>query len=145
MSHHPPNPIVGTWKLVSWENRTTDGQVSYPFGKEATGYILYSAEGYMSVAIMTDCPHFVSGDVLGGTPEEKAGAMETYVSYCGRYEIQDGSVIHHIEVSLFPNWVGVQQKRFFNFEGNQLQLSTPPILQQGKEQTGHLIWQRVEA
>ena len=37
---YPKNSIVGTWKLVSWENRTADGQVSYPFGKEAIGYIL---------------------------------------------------------------------------------------------------------
>ena len=146
MSQSPQNSIVGTWKLVSWENRTADGQVSYPFGKDAIGSILYSADGYMSVAIMTaNRPNFVGGDILGGTLEEKAAAMETYISYGGRYELQEGSVTHYIEVTLFPNWVGVQQKRFFKFEGNQLLLSTPPILQQGQEQTGHLIWQRVEA
>jgi hypothetical protein len=47
------NPLVGTWRLISWENRSVvDGQVSYPLGKDATGYIMYNHDGYMFVAIM---------------------------------------------------------------------------------------------
>ena len=37
----------------SWENRSLlDGQVSYPLGKDAAGYIMYNEDGYMFVAIM---------------------------------------------------------------------------------------------
>ena len=33
------NPLIGTWRLLSWENRSVeDGLVSYPLGKDATGY-----------------------------------------------------------------------------------------------------------
>ena len=47
------NPLVGTWRLVSWENRSVeDDEVSYPLGKDATGYIMYNQDGYMFVAIM---------------------------------------------------------------------------------------------
>jgi len=32
------NPLIGTWRLVSWENRSVeDGQVSYPLDEDATG------------------------------------------------------------------------------------------------------------
>jgi hypothetical protein len=45
------NPLIGTWRLVSWENRSVeDGEVSYPLGKDASGYIMYNQDGYMFVA-----------------------------------------------------------------------------------------------
>ena len=48
-----PNPLIGTWRLISWENRSVvDGQVSYLLGEDAVGYIMYNQDGYMFVAIM---------------------------------------------------------------------------------------------
>ena len=32
--------FIGTWKLLSLESRTEDGQVAHPLGKEVIGYIL---------------------------------------------------------------------------------------------------------
>ncbi len=138
------NPLIGTWRLISWENRSVAGQVSYPLGKDAVGYIMYNPDGYMYVAIMR--PHrvkFTAGDLLGGSPEEKVQAAETYVSYCGRYEFRGDSVIHHVDLSLVPNWVGVDQERLVELTGNRLTLSTRPILLGGRQQTAHLIWERV--
>ena len=139
------NPLIGTWRLLSWENRSVeDGQVSYPLGEDASGYIMYNQDGYMFVAIMSAYRlKFAGGDLLGGTPEEEAQAEETYVSYCGRYDLREDAVIHHIELSLFPNWVGADQERLLELRGNRLTLSTRPILIKGKQQTAHLIWERV--
>jgi len=80
------NLLVGTWKLLSWENRAVDGEVSYPLGEDASGYIAYTEDGYMFVAITRpDRRPFAAGDLLSGSTAEKAHAAETYVSYCGRY------------------------------------------------------------
>jgi hypothetical protein len=99
------NPLVGTWRLISWENRTLDGEVSHPLGEEASGYIAYNEDGYVFVPIMRPGrTRFVTGDLLSGSPEEKAAAADSYVSYCGRYEFHGETVIHHVELSLFPNW-----------------------------------------
>ena len=55
------NPHVGTWRLLSWENRTFDGEVSHPLGDGASGYIA-TEDGYVYVAIMaTDRSPFVAG------------------------------------------------------------------------------------
>ena len=138
------NPFVGTWRLVSLEMRKPDGQVGYPLGHDAVGYLMYAEDGYMSVAMMNaDRPKFASGDIRRGTIEEKVAASDTYVSYCGRYEIRDDKIIHHIAVSFFPNWIGVDQERAFKFDGNRLSLSTLPFLADGLQQTSHLIWERV--
>ena len=136
--------FIGTWRLVSFELRSRDGQVSYPFGEDAVGYVMYSQDGYVSFTIMSaNRPKFASGDIAGGSSEEKIAALDTYFSYCARYEVRGDRVIHHLEVSLFPNWIGADQERFFEFEGNRLILRTPPLLWGGIEQTGIVTWERV--
>ena len=37
--------LVGAWRLLSWENQAADGQVTYPMGTDALGYLLYTADG----------------------------------------------------------------------------------------------------
>ena len=135
--------FVGTWKLVSWENRS-GGDVSYPMGSDAVGYITYTDDGFMHVTLMASGRAlFSSGDLLGGSVEERAAVAGSFVAYCGRYEIGQGRVYHHIEVSSFPNWTGVTQERIFEFQDNRLFLSTDPLLLDGKQQTAHLIWERI--
>jgi hypothetical protein len=73
---------------------------------------------------------------------EKAGAAETFVSYCGRYEFHGETVLHRVELSLFPNWIGVVQERLVEISGDRLTLSTRPLLLQGRQQTAHLLWER---
>lgn len=137
------NPFVGAWRLISWENRTADGRVSYPMGKGASGYILYTADGYMSVAIMAgDRPDLTGSDPLGGTVEERALAAKTYLSYAGTYEIGVGEIIHYVQASLFPNWVGTTQRRFFAFDGRRLTLSTAPMPLAGAQRRAYLVWER---
>ena len=79
------HPLIGTWRLVSWENRSlVGGEIPYPLGKDAAGYVMYNQDGYMFVAIMgPDRLQFAVNDLLSGTPEEEAQAEETYISYCG--------------------------------------------------------------
>jgi Lipocalin-like domain len=138
------NPLIGTWKLVSWENRSLDGQVSYPLGEDAVGYISYTQDGYVFVAMMRhDRAEFAAGDLVRASAQEKAHAAETYMTYCGRYEFRGSTVVHHVELSLFPNWVGVDQERLVEIVGNRLTVSTRPMLLDGIQQSGHLIWERV--
>jgi hypothetical protein len=73
---------------------------------------------------------------------EKAHAAETYLSYCGRYQFLGNSIVHHVQLSLFPNWVGVDQERLVELRGKTLTLTTPPILLEGTRQTARLVWER---
>jgi len=138
--------FIGTWKLVSSEFRLSDGQTVYPLGKEATGMLTYDASGHMSAQLMRrDRPTFASDDLLSGTPSEIKSVFEGFTAYFGTYEINEerATVVHHVEGSLFPNWVGGDQIRFFELSGDRLTLSTPPIPMSGRAMTGLLIWERV--
>ena len=139
--------FTGTWKLVSSEFRRSDGQLTYPMGRDAIGIIMYDANGHMSVQIVCpDRPAFASGDHLKGTPMEIKSAFEGFIAYYGAYEVnqEEGTVTHRVEGSSFPNWVGLAQRRFFEFSDNRLTLSTPPMLVGGQQVTGVLIWERAE-
>ncbi|MEK8015652.1 MAG: lipocalin-like domain-containing protein [Candidatus Parabeggiatoa sp.] len=136
------NQFIGTWRLLSCELKDDKGQVTYPFSPDAVGYIIYTETGYMSVNIMTTSNRiqFVNGnhDIAGGTTEEKIAAAETYFSYCGQYEIRDNKVIHHVKASLFPNEVGTDLERLFEFKDNKLLLMASFL-----GQTAYLTWERV--
>ena len=136
--------FVGSWRLLSVETRKEDGSL-HRSGKR-TGYLIYSVDGYMSVAFMKDGrSNFASGDIRGGTGEEKIEAFNGYVSYSGRFEVEGNSVIHDIEVSLFPNWIGERQERFYKFEENRLTLSTPLQLVGGMKLSSHLVWEKMKS
>ncbi|MGH8595984.1 MAG: lipocalin-like domain-containing protein, partial [Gammaproteobacteria bacterium] len=44
--------LLGSWDLVSLENRGADGSVHHPFGTNPVGRITYTADGLMSAQIM---------------------------------------------------------------------------------------------
>ena len=135
--------VVGTWRLRRWETRTADGCVTYPLGPDAVGYLSYTPEGYVFVAMMrANRPRYATDDLLGGTPPERADAAGSYVTYCGRYQLHEGRVIHHIELSLFPNWTGLDQERFVDVDGDRLTITTAPIAIGGTT-TNRLVWERV--
>ena len=138
------HPLLGSWRLISWENRTEGGEVSYPMGEGTVGFLHYSSDERMSVAVMAaGRPNFAADDLLSGTVAEKAAAMASFTAYCGRFEVFGDRVVHHVEVSSFPNWVGTRQERFMAFDGDRLTLSTAPLLLRGKTQRAYLTWERV--
>ena len=142
---HKREALVGAWKLHSWENRAADGQVTYPMGTDALGSLLYTASGRFSVTISRrGRAGFAAGDLLSGTAEEKARAVEGFVAYAGRYSFHGDRVVHHVELSLFPNWVGTDQERSVERTGDRLTLSASPLLLAGTQQVPRLVWERVD-
>jgi hypothetical protein len=138
--------LVGAWRLLSWENRAADGQITYPMGADALGYLLYTADGRFSVTISRrGRAGFAAGDLLSGTTEEQARAVEGFVAYAGRYSFHGDRVIHHVELSLFPNWVGSDQERRVELAKDRLTLSASPLLLAGRQQIPRLVWERVDA
>jgi hypothetical protein len=136
--------LVGAWRLVSWENRAINGQVSYPMGVDAIGYLICSVDGSFSVTIsQRNRVRFAGDDLLGGTVHEKATAAESFVAYAGSYTFDGHQVIHHVELSLFPNWVGTGQQRFVELSEDTLILIANPMLLAGKQQVPRLVWKQL--
>lgn len=137
--------IVGAWKLVTFEFRTADGNIIYPFGERARGTIIYTESGrYSAQLIRRGRPRFASGDQMTGTPEEIEAGFKGCISYFGSYEMDTDqrTITHRVEGSLFPNMEGSDQKRLFDLSGNRLQLTTQSIKLGGEKAVGVLLWER---
>lgn len=138
--------FVGTWRLVSWENRYADGAVTFPFGTDVEGYIMYSADRHVSVVIFAAHRRsFGTPDLLAGSDEDLVAAARTYISYVGTFEVRGERVVHRVAASLFPDWAGTAQERIYRFEGRRLELSTDRIPLGGREAIAALVWERVNA
>jgi hypothetical protein len=133
--------LVGVYELFSWEIRHESGEITYPLGPDAKGLISYSSDGFMFVHIMADnrVPHS-SEDLFGGELSEIKNSATTHLSYCGPYEVQEDHVVHYVSVSSFPNWVGSEQRRKWEFKKNQLLLSAQGIQVGNEKVDAYLIW-----
>jgi hypothetical protein len=133
--------FLGTWKLVSFESRSPSGEVTYPRGRNPVGRLTYDPDGRMAVHIMQPGrAKFASENSRAATAAEAESAYRGYSAYYGTYTVDEAAshVIHKVEASLFPNWVGTDQKRFFRFEGNRLTLEADQPAGRSK-----LVWERV--
>ena len=137
--------LAGVWHLVSSEFRTSSQDVIYPLGEDAQGLAIFSESGYMSAQLMRqNRPLFAAGDQASGTPEEVQAALQGYVAYYGPCQVEVGqkTLTTQVEGSMYPNWVGGEQVRFYELTDSQLILKTTPIAFGEEKFTGILTWER---
>ena len=138
------SPLVGTWKLLDYSFLHENGTLEKPWGTEVEGILIYSTEGYMSGNLMhrrrkrPEPQREVAGEI-----GERIRGSRNYIAYAGRYTMEGDTVTHHVEVSLFPNWIGLPQLRYYKLAGDKLVLSTPMTLVKGEKLVGQLTWKRV--
>lgn len=136
--------LVGTWELVEWTAAVGDRR-RRPFGGDVVGRLTYTTDGYMWAALMRrDRPPLTAGSIAGATASQRAAAAAGYLNYAGSYTEQEERVIHHVEVSLMPNWVGLDQVRNITWIGDELELSTDPeVGRSGEAVVNRLRWRRL--
>jgi hypothetical protein len=118
--------IIGTWELVSTEERLTNGskRAYLDVGARGKGYLMYTADGHMCATGMNpDRPAWQ--DVYKPTETEKVRAMDGFFGYCGRYVIdtRNHAIYHYPEVALDPNLVGTKQIRPYGLDAEILTFS----------------------
>ena len=142
MSESVREKLVGAWKLVEYsiKDKKNPNERYYPLGKDATGIIMYTSDGYMSAQLMAQGrPVYANGHIHTGSIEEMAAAAKGYMAYSGKYVLNEetSTLIHHMEVSMNPTWLGQAQERYFKLEGDTLTITTPGDF-------AKLIWKRAE-
>lgn len=138
-----PDQLVGTWKLERMRTTYDSGREIYPLGEDAQGWLLYTSDGYMAASLSrAGRPAFETGERLSANDAEKVEAWDSFFSYCGRYEIRGEQVVHHIEGSNYPNWIGSEEPRTLRLEGDRLILTTPPQKTRRGVQTSQVVWRR---
>src|SRR6056297_833197 len=137
--------LIGAWQLESWSVGYSDREdYTSPFGEDPKGLLIYSGDDWMSASIGRSDRQTLPEDIsFRKIPEEKlARAYLSYFHYAGRFRVVDGDVIHYVTQSLNPNFVGSEQLRHAELDGQTLVLS-------GRDESGgasrlhSLVWHRL--
>ncbi len=139
------HPLVGSWRLRRWVAIADDGSEALPMGDAPDGLLIYSGDRRMIAMLGSgERPRFAADDVTGGTDAERAAAFSTLIAYGGPFEIEGDTVLHHVETSLFPNWVGTVQRRRWELDQaeRRLILTSPPVTLGGVTRIQRLSWER---
>lgn len=143
------NQFVGVWKLRSCEaTHKTTGEIRFPYGVKPVGRIIYDAAGRMSAQVMDPTRQLVGGPETTGLAaaaresscEQVRAILAGYIAYFGRFEVDEPScsVIHHVEASLVPTWVGADLRRTYEFAGSSQLILTASFPQESTR----LVWER---
>ena len=136
--------LVGTWKLVSI-TLDQDGKKTDLYGPNPQGVTIFDGNGHFArMAIQSNLTKFASNNRQAGTPEENKAVVQGSIAYSGTYtwNAADKGCTFHVEASTFPNWVGADQRRLFNFAGDEL-WETNPSASVGTGKTLN-VWKRVQ-
>lgn len=135
--------LVGTWTVVSWEQKKSDGTKLRQFGANPMGIAFFDAGGRYIIAVMrSDRARYASNALWQGTAEENKATADGTMTYFGTYSVSevDRSIAIYIEGSSFPNWNGTDQKRIVAIMGDQLTLTVRPPSGENVD----VIWKRTK-
>jgi hypothetical protein len=140
--------LVGTWKLLSREDVTSDGQrrTDPILGADPLAYLIYDAAGHFAVQFMRRdrgaCENPAQRPRVGGA--NNSGAINGYDAYFGRYTVaDDGTVTQELIGALSPADVGKIVTRRFQINGTELVIALETTASDGEAVTRTLRWQRV--
>jgi hypothetical protein len=122
--------FIGVWRLISYERKSNDGLIDYPYGEKPVGRITYDKAGRMSAQLMrpgrrstvTPGMSFITGNA---SAEEIREAVNGFFAYFGTFDVDEPAktVIHHVQACLVPSWVGTDLKRTYRFDSGRLTLT----------------------
>ena len=135
-------PIVGSWRVVSYELEFQDGsERKFPLGRRPNGYLVFGADGRMMAYLEADARKAPQTD------EERSAAYRTLMAYTGKYRVQGDKWITKVDGAWNVAWRGTDQERSFTLSGNRLtvvaQWNKNPLYG-GKMTRGHLTFERDE-
>ena len=152
---NPARRFLGAWRMVS----VTGQPPGLPgFYDHPTGLLIYDSSGWMSVQIANHGnrqPWARNGNGATAmrrerTPEQKAAAFDEYFAYYGTYTIdaKTRTITHHLEDANAPGSRGVENLRYYEFQGDNRVLLM--VAEDGKgglipreATTLKILWERV--
>lgn len=97
--------LAGTYTLVKYGYDHKKENKFEPISDYYSGAIHYSDTGYMNVIVRF---------------AEKPEALTDVVAYSGTYKVDGNTIIHEVNTSVRPEYVGLKLDRVFKLENDQL-------------------------
>jgi hypothetical protein len=138
--------VVGTWRVTGFSNVTLEtNEVSRPFGENPIGYIQYSPGSHMIVFLSVGNPKKPAG--FPYSDAERAEVHKgIFGAYAGTYIVEGNKITHRVVASWRPDWIGSEQVRYIELNGDKLTIKTAPLVSSatGKQVVSILNFERAE-
>jgi hypothetical protein len=135
--------LAGSWRLLSVEARFTDtGERVATFGAGPSGRLILTRSGrIMFLITSSNRPRPVSD-------AERASLFNQTIAYSGKVRSAgQGRFVTTVDISLFPDEIGIDKLRLFKLDGDRLTITRPEQTgraTQGRLAVSELIWERDE-
>jgi len=99
--------LIGSWDLVTWKALKDDGSVVFPYGKDARGMLIYTADKTAVLSLSkNNRPRLGSDDYQHMSRDTLLEAYSGFFSYHGTYSIdkETQTVSHFVEACKIPDW-----------------------------------------
>ena len=137
--------IVGSWTFVSALDVHPDGRKTDRWGPSPKGIFIFDGNGrYAQFITRSDLPKFAARTVDQGTAAENKAVLAGLVASFGTYTVNeaDKTVTTRVEGSVFPNLVGLDQKRLIvSLTADELKYTNPTT---STGTTAEATWRRVK-
>jgi hypothetical protein len=116
--------ITGTWQVTSVSILWLDtNEATHPYGEHPIGYVQYSPGGHMVVFLSVGDLKPAAGATY--TDAERINLYNgIFAAYAGTYRVDGNKLTHHVTASWLPEWIGTDQTRYVEVEGNKLVIKT---------------------
>jgi len=134
--------FIGVWRLLECTEVNTQGEITYPWGKNPMGYIIYTKEGIVSVQIMRkERSPFDHNTPFYDPATNDLSLAHDYNAYFARFTLDPATqhVFHTVEGHINPLKIGKKKIRAYEFYDNKLQLTT-----ENEPTVRNLLWEKVE-
>lgn len=118
------NMLIGSWRLTSFTIEKA-GETK-PWRAYTHGILIYTSDGWMSVAINADDPAYQGFDNV--------------LFYTGRYSVDGDHILHDVTEATDTTRIGQRLVRQFVLTGDVLQITGI-----GEHWTARLTWKRQQA
>lgn len=125
--------LIGSWVLADWLEVQAGETVRHPFGKGATGRLLYTDGGTMAA--------FLTHENWANTAAETPATLDKFLSYAGTYTTHGSTVSHVIDNVSVPFMMGATLTReVIEFSPTKLVLKAD--IPGRDDAVWHLVWAR---
>jgi lipocalin-like protein len=133
------SPLIGTWKLVSFQNIFDNEPPKDTYGARPKGILILTREGRMATIVTAETRK------VGITDAERAELHKSMTAYSGKYRVNEKEFVTTVEMSWNEAWDGTEQKRYWKIEDGKLFIETAPLPSPnfpGRTVVARVVWER---
>ncbi len=139
--------LIGTWELLSREDRTPAGErrIDPSLGADPIALLVYDRSGHFAAQFMKRDRRPGSEPVAASAGANNSRARDGYDAYFGTYSVddRDGTVTQRLLGALSPENVGQVLTRTMVVEGDTLSIRLETSTTDGEPIVRTLRWKRV--